>query len=437
MSLRYQIISRIVMSSLVVLLLGGVIAVRQAKNSVAREVQASTHLALELISLKMSGAPSFQQPEDLSHLQALRQTRHLNIQIKKPDGGILNFAGGDPAADRESAQPPQWFIQWVGEDYPAVEHQLRAANGDAWTLIIQARPLDEINEAWQESAEYFTGTVLMVLVTFIAVNLAFDKSLKAISVIVAALGKIEAGDYQCRLPAFAAAEFNAIARAVTNLSAELDKTRRENRALTQHSLSIQEEERRRLSQELHDELGQSLTAIKVMAITAREKPEQIPKTSAAIVDICNHLMQVVRNMMQQLHPLILNELGLKATLEDLTAQWMERNAGISLNFHCSDAADAIPGDVAIQLFRVIQECLTNIVRHSGAHAATLDLDVAAGSSPQARLSVRDDGRGCDLDRLRSGFGLLSIGERVRSLDGELDIASQPGGGMSIAVRIPL
>ena len=81
----------------------------------------------------------------------------------------------------------------------------------------------------------------------------------------------------------------------------------------------------RIAQELHDELGQSLTAIKVMAVTARHPKSDTLHITQSITDICDHLMQVLRSMMYQLHPLILTELGLKATLDDMLKHWKERN----------------------------------------------------------------------------------------------------------------
>ena len=120
----------------------------------------------------------------------------------------------------------------------------------------------------------------------------------------------------------------------------MDAGQQENRALAQHSLAIQEDERQRLSQELHDELGQSLTAIKVMAATAERSQmggrADIKPTTDAIINVCDHLMTVVRSMMHQLHPLVLTELGLKATMEDLLNHWAIRNPALKLTIDCPD-----------------------------------------------------------------------------------------------------
>ena len=437
MSLRKQIIYRILISSLCMLIFGGALALWQARISIDKEVDASIHLALQLITLGIDNTPIFQQGDELSHFSALQQTRHLSIQLQKPDGQLIHFAGDDQPSHPEKS-PPAWFIKLVQGDYPTVEHQLKTKEGKVLTLLIHAQPLDEITEVWQETVTFFGSILLLTLLTFIAVNLAFNKSLKSIAVIVNALRGIENGHYHQPLPPFAIKEFDSIAKAINHLMIELDKTRQENRALTQHSLAIQEEERQHLAQELHDELGQSLTAIKVMAVTAPHEKADITKISSAIVETCNHLMGVVRSMMQELHPLVLTDLGLKATLDDLVQHWSERHPAFQLTITCDAKIDLIDKPIAIQVFRVIQECLTNVVRHANARHVNISLNLSNNTATNLLLlTVQDDGQGCDLTTLPRGFGLLGLKERVKSLNGEIVFSSHLGQGMTISAIIPL
>jgi len=198
-------------------------------------------------------------------------------------------------------------------------------------------------------------------------------------------------------------------------------------------LEIQEDERRRLAQELHDELGQSLTAIKVMAVTAARPKANIKQSTDAIIDTCNHLMTVVRSMMHQLHPLVLTELGLKATLEDLINHWAIRQPTLKISLDCAHVADMLDAKIAIQLFRVVQECLTNTVRHAGATHASIRLAI---DQHILQLIVSDNGQG-SANSEKTGFGLLGMKERINSLGGELTLQSQPQQGMTILASIPL
>jgi two-component system sensor histidine kinase UhpB len=294
-----------------------------------------------------------------------------------------------------------------------------------------------MTEVWQESITFFGILCLLILFTFLAINLAFNKALKSIAVIVESLKAIETGEYEQKLPEFTVTEYANIAQAINHMTSVMAETQRQNRALTQHSLEIQEEERRRLSQELHDELGQSLTAIKVMAVTVNHEKSNTTEITASISEVCDHLIDVVRNMMHQLHPLILTDLGLKAALEDIVNQWSDRNSDISIVIDCTDEVNQLENKTTIQVFRIIQECLTNISRHAKAKQVKIDIFFNQNQQKMLHIIVADNGLGCDIETLSSGFGLRSIQERVKILGGELHIQSGLNKGMTIVAKIPV
>jgi two-component system sensor histidine kinase UhpB len=440
MSLRYQINIRILLSSFCILLLGGGLAIWQARSAVQEEVQSSISLAVQLITIGFAQAPSITMDENtwLAKLNSLKQTRHLNIQLQEPSGQIISFAQKTQANDFDDT-PPQWFIDFVKGKHPKVEHSVISGNGQQFTLIIQANPMDEIIEVWQESVAFFSSVFLLTLLTVLAVNVVFNKALRSIATIVDGLKVIETGQYQQQLPEFSITEYDSIAKAINHMTGELATAQQQNRALTQHSLEIQEDERQHLALELHDELGQSLTAIKVMAVTSAHKNANIQQTTQSITGICDHLISVVRSMMQHLHPLMLTELGLKATLEDLVNHWAMRSPNLKIQLTYDDAADQLPTKISIQIFRVIQECLTNTLRHAKASQATIRLGIEkdAALTKLLKVQVSDNGLGCDLHNIKSGFGLLSMKERIHSLGGEFNIKSSLTHGMTITAKIPL
>lgn len=432
MSLRYQLLFRILLLSIFILLLGGGIAIWQARKAVGKEVDASIHLVLQLISLGLVDIPDLHS--GAGGFSALRQTRHLSIELKQADGRLIPLTENAGQSDAPENMPPAWFIRAVQTHNRRLEHYLQTRDGQPLTLVIQAQPLDEIQEVWEESLAFFVSISLLTLLTFIAVNLVLNRSLRSIGRIVDVLKAIEDGDYTRQLPSFATREFDSIAGAINHMTGELDRGRRENRALTQHSLAIQEEERKHLAQELHDEFGQSLTAIKVMSVMAARRSSDTVEIGQTISDSCDHLMTVLRGMMQQLHPLMLSELGLRATLEDTVNRWRERQPELHLAIECDEEADHLPSNMAIQVFRVIQECLTNILRHAEAQQVRINLMI---DDNRLRLTVEDDGRGCELDQIQHGFGLRGMQERIRSLGGELQVVSAPSAGMRIAAWVPL
>ncbi len=435
MSLRYQINLKIFLSAIFILILGATIAIWQARNAVNKEVDSSINLAVQLIKLGFvhNGTNTADSTHWLSNLNTLNETRHLNIQLITPAGKTVSLIRKSPKAALEDS-PPQWFVHLVAQSYAETEYPLSQTEG---RLIIQANPLDEISEVWHESITFFALVLLLTLLTFVLVNLLFYKALDSIEQIVQGVQRIETGQYQQKLPEFCIREYASIAKAVNHMAEELSKAQQENRSLTKHSLDIQEEERQRLAQELHDELGQSLTAIKVMAVTAAHPKSDTTKITTSIADICDHLMVVVRSMMYQLHPLILTELGLKAALDDMLNHWQERNPTLTVSIECSDAVDSLEKKMTIQVFRVIQECLTNIVRHAEAQQVSIKLMMKNKKEKKLYLAVQDDGQGCDLSKINAGFGLRGMQERIKTLGGELTIVSQANQGMQITAQIPL
>ena len=388
----------------------------------------------QLIKISV-GTTQSNETDWIYRLSTLEQTRHLKIQLKSPSGSIIDIMRSSPP-NRQQETPPSWFVKLVVSDYPKAEYQIGTFDKHFFTLIIQANPMDEITEVWHETIAFFSSILLLVFLTFLSVHLVFNKTLQAIQVIVENLKGVEKGEYHKKLPDFSTEEYDSIAKAINHMTDVLDSTQQQNQALTQHSLEIQEEERQRLSQELHDEFAQSLTAIKVMAVAATYKEADTKTINTSIVEICDHLMTVLRSMMKQLHPLILTELGLKATLEDLINHWETRAAPISFSLQVDDAVDELDKTIIIQVFRVIQESLTNIIRHANATNVTISLSINPESNT-LDLLVNDNGQGCNLNIVSAGFGLQGMAERVKLLGGTFKLQSQLGKGMQIKAQISL
>lgn len=435
-SLRYQINLRILSTSIILLVLGSAITLWQARLSVKTELASSLNLAAQLIQLNFPVGPGNKLDVNawLPRFISLEQTRHLTIQLQQPSGVIANFAA--QAKPAHKAMPPLWFVHLLSTQPPQLVQHYTNPDGEQVSLIIKANPIDEISEVWQESQAFFITLVVMAAITFLSVNVLFNKTIKAINTIVKALKAIERGDYQQKLPDFAIQEYDSIAKAVNHAADVLDVTHKENQALTLHTLQIQEEGQQHLAQELHDELGQSLTAIKVMATTIKnDEGKSASPIADTIVTVCDHLITVVRAMMRNLHPLVLTELGLKASLEDLLNHWSQRQPGLALTLNCLEDVNKLEQKITIQVFRIVQECLTNIVRHAQATEATIKLSITEDRT--LCLEVCDNGQGCTLDANKNGFGLLGIRERINSLGGELSLQTAPQQGMVIKASIPI
>ncbi len=212
------------------------------------------------------------------------------------------------------------------------------------------------------------------------------------------------------------------------------------RALNRQLQNVREEERTRLARELHDELGQALTAIKIdlaslRAIAGREQLSgSVASRITSMMNFVDQTIHSVRRISTELRPGILDDLGLVAAVEWAAEEFHSRT-GIQCQVSLPDADPPIDSDRATAVFRIFQETLTNIARHAGASRATVRLAQENGS---VSLEVHDNGRGIGEKHLSNGssLGILGMRERALLLDGDLEIACDPQGGTTVRVRIP-
>jgi two-component system, NarL family, sensor histidine kinase UhpB len=226
--------------------------------------------------------------------------------------------------------------------------------------------------------------------------------------------------------------------------AQLEAALEDNRRLSQQYVELQEAERKSLARELHDELGQYLNVIKLDAVGIRDRrsanAEALSERAGAIVVNCNHIHAALADLIRQLRPVGLDELGLAAALEHCIEAWRGRLSGASLQLSLSGDLSGLPESIALTLYRLVQEGLTNVVKHAAARHISVRLDVEKPdeANPETiHLTVVDDGQGTRLAVPTRGLGLIGMRERVAALEGELTVNSSPGKGFELRARIPI
>lgn len=434
MSLRNLINLRIMLSVLLILILGGAIAIWQARQSVERELRSSFHLISQMVKSEVNQADMIRGNDDwLQSFRALGHLRHVEISLIDAHGTVTEILS--VSEYEEAKKPPAWFIAAVTSDYLQAEYPLNAPGGAGKRIKISADPMDEISEAWSESQTYFWSVVLMMVVIFLAINMVFHSMLRAVGAILSGLRQVESGEYGEKLPRIRISEFDAIAVEINNLSEALNHARKNNQALARHTLQIQEKERRHLSRELHDEMGQSLTAIKAMAVACKSSDADVPAIADSIIGICNHLSGEVRLMMRTLHPLSLADLGLGATLTDLVREYRGRHSGLHITLDYDDNLELLSHEVAIHVYRIVQECLTNVIRHARAESVKVTVALSRRDDDrQVVIHVEDNGIGGESEG--EGFGVMAMRERVENLGGRFSFESEPGQGVSVKASMP-
>ncbi len=300
-----------------------------------------------------------------------------------------------------------------------------------------AEPADEIVEAWRE-----TRLALAVLAGFGLVAMAFvhvmlRRALAPLASLSSALRRFEAGDYDVRLARAGVPDIDRATENFNHMADVLSASRSEMTRLAQEALAIREEERRHLAQELHDGLGQSISAIKALAVSIERKAEGeggIGASAAMIASVSTGMYGQVRSMMARLRPPILDELGLVSALGSMIDDWNAYHEEVFCSFEHVGPAPALGADGAINVFRIVQEALTNVARHAQATTVAVRLRTEAHAYV---LDIEDDGCGFDAITVRRGLGLLGIDERVRAMGGRLSLATAPGRGTKFNIVVPL
>lgn len=446
MSLRTRLNLLITLCFGLILLLGSVFVIQQTRVAVQEEVSSTANLTLRLIEIALSGADP--APEDLPGVQQdivrqiarLGETRHLQIEILRR--GVPVFDTRRQMHSRYDTRAPRWFVNLVGPAPMEFRHLLTAADGVDTEIVIRADPSDEIAEAWDDASIVLGLLVLAVVIANLLVYFTIGRGLKPVGTILQALDGIEQGDYRLRLPRFHLPEMSMISEKFNHMAEVLQRSRDENRSLTQRSLAIQERERRNLAHELHDELGQSISAIKAVAVSISQQDvqdkEQIASSADVIVAISNDMYDVARQMMRRLRPVILDELGLIVALQEMSDDWNARHEDTFCHFSHSGDLDNLDEELNISVYRIIQEGLTNISKHAGASEVDVKLCRQTMEGVDSlHLTLVDDGLGFDSRNMRWGLGLLGMRERCEAMSGKFSLATQPGKGVSIEIILPI
>ncbi len=214
----------------------------------------------------------------------------------------------------------------------------------------------------------------------------------------------------------------------------------ENRRLAQQYVRVQESERRALARDLHDELGQYLNAIKIDAVGLRDRLQADPAALTALAGMIANLDQVqgtVIDLIRQLRPVGIDEFGLAGALEHYVAQWQRRLPHATLHLAIGAGLDHLEEIHRLTLYRLVQEALTNVARHSQASRVDIDIGMQGTAERSLYARIADNGAGAAAPAASSGLGLLGMRERVQALGGTLEVSGPSPAGFVIQARIPL
>lgn len=389
----------------------------------------------------------------LGFLEQLGRVRANDIRLTD-DSGTLRYRSPPPIY-KQGRDAPDWFSALV---VPPLQRQVIRMQGA--TLTIEADPSRAILDGWDDLQRTAGTALVALLLTGVAVFWAVGHTLRPLGQIVAALGQLGQGDYSTRLPALPGREAALIGEAVNRLAqtVQTNITQQVQALETEHRLSQSREwaqriearleaERREIAAELHDELGQSVTAIRALARSLLPRlPDTDPqgREAARLIDQqAAQLYDAMHSMIPRLTPLALGPLGLADALNDLVAALRQRHPDLVLTAELTPPPQPLPGPVALAAYRVAQEAINNAIKHSGGCHITLRLQLATPQSdklcaPHMTLTIDDDGCGLPPPGQRPArFGLTGLRERVLALGGAFEAQARPEGGSRIRAELPL
>ncbi len=394
-----------------VTVLGLALLLRQAREDVQREVQAAEAVVEYLYEAAQRDPASL-------HSGLTGNLRHVRVQWL-------------PAP---AAVPQLSLEQWLGQRLFPQQHRPRVVQlADGRQLQIAVDPADEIDEVWDSLLQLLLLCLLALLISLVAIRWAVHRGLRVLDELLCGLQQVTQGQFDARLPAHSLPEARQLAGHFNAMATTLQQVQADNTELTQALMALQERERTRLGQTLHDDLGQYLSGIRAQACLLQAvaaQPEQVRLTAQHLDNHCQRLQDGFRALIRDLYPVVLERLELDEALQLLADNWQAAQR-VQCQVSLSRRLPSLPLPTKAHLYRLLQEALTNVARHAQASEVRVRLHY---QGQRLRLFIRDNGCGAQLPQ-RPGIGLRSIHERARSLGAVLRVHSRPQAGWALCLTL--
>ena len=451
MTLRLKI--NLIVSLLTMLFVTAMLALqlRAMRESVHEEVVAANRVAAQLLNRTAWLYAAQGTPAMLSFLQGVGRVRSNDIMLLDNDDKVL--VSSPTSVYKAGRDAPDWFASLVSP--PPSKLSIAFPGGQ---LVVHSNASRAVLDAWDDFVLLTLSALGLLAVVNAGVFWLVGRATRPFGDIVDALNQLESGRFDVALRALPGTEAAAIGaafnRMVGMLQQHIETERRAVRAESRLSESRElgrwvdqkiEQERRLIARELHDELGQSVTAMRSMALSIAQRVQsldpQAEQAARLIAEESGRLYTAMHGMIPRLTPLVLDKFGLVAALEDLVERTRNSHGEVEVKWHLAIELDRLrlDTDTALVLYRAAQEGITNALRHGEARRIVLALE---GDEHTVDLTLTDDGRGLpgpEAARETSvgHYGLRWLAERIDSLGGELRLEPAAPSGARLKVRLPL
>lgn len=423
---------------LVSLLSGGMLAWWHAAQSARAEMQAALLAGEHRVRDSIEHLAEVTDREgDLRRLIAtFNADRHVRAML-------LDSAGRSLASSVLSTPlhpEPDWFFDLLGVGPTTTLIAIGANVAAEKAIELKTDPHNEVSEVWIEFRDGMVIVLLFCVLSFALIYWMAGRSLRPLETLAAGFGTIGGGDYAARVAEGGPPEVEGLSRAFNAMAEHLGALEARNQRLHTQLLTIQEEERADLARDLHDDVGPFLFAVNVDVASIASSAEARGDTETlergrSIREAVSHMQKHVKSILGRLRPTGLTDIGLAQAVENLGVFWRRRHPQLTVHFDLGPA-DVSFGDVLdATLYRLIQESLTNAIRHGRPRNVTVTIKSEDGGD--ILLVVSDDGVGFADSTDGTGLGLAGMQERIAALGGSLSVRNQADGhGASVTARLP-
>lgn len=433
---------------LAVLMAAGVAAwMRETRQAIHEEVEAATRVAhqwLVVLLAENRNGDVLARERLLTHLAAVGRIRANRLEVFA-EGGTKLYVSPD-SSYKAGRDAPAWFSDRIAPE-------LAARRMDAGNLEIVLTPDTSraVLDAWDHLTAALGWACTLLLAIGLATRRAIGHALAPLHDVHTALEQGVHGRFDQRLPEYHTRELALLARSYNRLADSLDESHAENARLEADQTmarTIQarlEQERRAIARELHDELGQSITAVRSLAgaIIQRSADQSgIHGSAQAILAMTGQMQRGVHAILQRLRSNAPNTHGrIEDALQAYCTLWASHHEGIQLHCDIEPLGEHLDDSVCLALLRVVQESLTNVARHACARHVEVRVGLShetenATRRAEIEIEISDDGRGLGTNPTPDRHGLTGMRERITELDGQLELYSPPAGGLCVRARLP-
>jgi two-component system sensor histidine kinase UhpB len=449
---RTQLLVAVGAINLLAALTAGAVSIFNTRTATQVEMEASLEVAQRFVAATVKDLAAQDGLDRLDQelpLQ-LKHLRHVRIMFMDEMGQLAIVS---PRAGDLSARPymPAWFAALVRPQ--VASRAVRVVAGpDIDPIVIVGEPADEIAEAWQDFSSLAVVWLGLNVVILAILYIVLGRMLDPLAHLSKGMLQLEDGHYATRLKPSKMKELAVITNRFNTLAGALDTARDENSRLYRQLISVQEEERREIANELHDEAGPCLFGIAANASSIKTIADQLPKGRTTeisrrvreILSITERLKSMNRALIKKLRPGPLGRVKLAELIAELTAGLQGRHPDTQIRTNLGKLAKSYGEPIDLTTYRCVQESITNAIRHGQAANVTVDLAEEESvrrkgsrrSAAVLHLTISDDGKGM-APSTPKGFGLTTMAERVRSLGGSCDVESARSKGTTIRVKIPV